>query len=172
MVADAVRIIDNYIKVSLPHLLALALMQNHKRMHCHLLETQVLWCFSVRYLAYVAICLAFVLSSLASHTELCMYGSVRHNWYHKEKANDIIILGKQHVSSVSNKQIHVSMQAFYIPWGDELHRWALTHPEYTQSQILMLVTCIAESNSLKRKDRNALTSQIEADLADMRWTWS
>jgi len=30
------------------------------------------------------------------------------------------------------------------------------------------VTCIAESNSLKRKDRNALTSQIEADLADMR----
>lgn len=64
--------------------------------------------------------------------------------------------------------MHVSMQAFYIPWGDELHRWALTHPEYTQSQILMLVTCIAESNSLKRKDRNALTSQIEADLADMR----
>ena len=62
------------------------------------------------------------------------------------------------------------MQAFYIPWGDELHRWALTHPEYTQSQILMLVTCIAESNSLKRKDRNALTSQIEADLADMQST--
>ncbi len=62
----------------------------------------------------------------------------------------------------------MSVQAFYIPWGDELHRWALTHPEYTQSQILMLVTCIAESNSLKRKDRNALTSQIEADLADMR----
>lgn len=61
-----------------------------------------------------------------------------------------------------------SMQAFYIPWGDELHRWALTHPEYTQSQILMLVTCIAESNSLKRKDRNALTTQIEADLADMQ----
>lgn len=60
------------------------------------------------------------------------------------------------------------IKAFYIPWGDELHRWALTHPEYTQSQILMLVTCIAESNSLKRKDRNALTSQIEADLADMR----
>lgn len=62
------------------------------------------------------------------------------------------------------------LQAFYIPWGDELHRWALTHPEYTQSQILMLVTCIAEANSLKRKDRNALTAQIEADLADMRST--
>ncbi len=40
MVADAVRIIDNYIKVSLPLLLALALVQRHISMDCHLLETQ------------------------------------------------------------------------------------------------------------------------------------
>ncbi len=73
MVADAVRIIDNYIKVSLPHLLALALVQKHIRMHCHLLETQILCPISVRYFACVAICFAVVLPLLA---ELCMYGCV------------------------------------------------------------------------------------------------
>lgn len=73
-----------------------------------------------------------------------------------------------HLHVCSTSRYGALLQAFYIPWGDELHRWALTHPEYTQSQILMLVTCIAESNSLKRRDRNALTTQIETDLADMR----
>ena len=24
------------------------------------------------------------------------------------------------------------IKAYYIPWGAELHRWAMTHPEYTQ----------------------------------------
>ena len=24
------------------------------------------------------------------------------------------------------------IKAFYLPWGDELHKWAMTHPEYTQ----------------------------------------
>lgn len=27
------------------------------------------------------------------------------------------------------------VKAFYIPWGDELHRWALTHPEYTMVRV-------------------------------------
>ncbi len=79
MVADAVRIIDNYIKVGLPHLLALALVQNHIRMHCHLLETEVLCCVSVRYFACVAICLPLFLplfsscSALAGFTQRAMH---------------------------------------------------------------------------------------------------
>ncbi len=59
-------------------------------------------------------------------------------------------------------------QAFYLPWGEELARWALTHPEYTRDQVMMLVVCIAEANGLKRKERNALLGQIEAELSDLR----
>ena len=59
-------------------------------------------------------------------------------------------------------------QAFYLPWGEELRRWALTHPEYTRDQHMMLVVCIAEANGLKRKERNALLAQLEAELSDMR----
>ena len=60
------------------------------------------------------------------------------------------------------------VQAFYLPWGEELRRWALTHPEYTRDQIMMLVVCIAEAHGLKRKERNALLAQMEAELSDMR----
>ena len=60
------------------------------------------------------------------------------------------------------------LQAFYLPWGEELRRWALTHPEYTRDQIMMLVVCIAEANALKRKERNAFLSLLEADLSDLR----
>ena len=59
-------------------------------------------------------------------------------------------------------------QAYYLPWGGELRRWALTHPEYTRDQIMMLTVCIAEANGLKRKERNAFLAQLEADLSDMR----
>ena len=62
----------------------------------------------------------------------------------------------------------VSVQAFYLPWGEELRRWALTHPEYTRDQIMMLVVCIAEAKGLKRKERNAFLSLLEADLSDLR----
>lgn len=60
------------------------------------------------------------------------------------------------------------IKAFYLPWGPELRRWAQTHPEYTRPQLLALVTCIAEANTLKRKDRAALLQQIEADLGEVR----
>ena len=60
------------------------------------------------------------------------------------------------------------IKAFYLPWGPELRRWAQTHPEYTRPQLLALVSCIADANNLKRKDRGALLAQIEADLGDMR----
>ncbi|KAK9823710.1 hypothetical protein WJX72_004829 [[Myrmecia] bisecta] len=60
------------------------------------------------------------------------------------------------------------IKAFYIPWGEELRRWAQTHPEYTRDQIMMLIVCIAESTGLKRKERNALLAEIESDLRDLR----
>jgi len=70
MVADAVRIIDNYIKVSLPLLLALALVQRHISMDCHLLETQRACPISV--VNFVLPALPFVLCLLCPcwlHTE-------------------------------------------------------------------------------------------------------
>ncbi len=44
----------------------------------------------------------------------------------------------------------------------------MTHPEYTRDQIMMLVVCIAEANGLKRKERNAFLTQMEAELTDFR----
>ncbi len=59
------------------------------------------------------------------------------------------------------------VKAFYIPWGDEVRHWAQTHPEYTSEQIISLVTCIAEANQLKRKDRAGMIAQLEADFEDL-----
>lgn len=85
--------------------------------------------------------------------------------------------GSQLASPNDSTQVYGTMglwwccaQAFYLPWGDELMRWALTHPEYTRDQIMMLVVCIAEGNGLKRKERNAFLQQLEADLSDLRAT--
>ena len=36
-------------------------------------------------------------------------------------------------------------QAFYIPWGPDLQRWAATHPEYSQAQLTALITLVADS---------------------------
>jgi hypothetical protein len=59
-------------------------------------------------------------------------------------------------------------QAFYLPLGEELRRWALTHPEYTRDQVMMLGVCITEAQGLKRKERNAYLAQLDAALADLR----
>lgn len=60
------------------------------------------------------------------------------------------------------------IKAFYLPAGPEFRRWAQTHPEYTRPQLLALASCIADANSLKRKDKAALVAQVEADLGDIR----
>ena len=77
------------------------------------------------------------------------------------------------VKAPSNVADHMRLvdtyvKAFYIPWGEEVRHWAQTHPEYTREQIVALVTCIAEANQLKRKDRMAMTGQLEADFEDLR----
>lgn len=41
-------------------------------------------------------------------------------------------------------------QAFYIPWGQDLQRWAATHPEYTRPQLASLVALVAESQVPRR----------------------
>lgn len=47
--------------------------------------------------------------------------------------------GLQNLSARSSDSVVNAMRivdayikAYYIPWGPELHRWAITHPEYTQ----------------------------------------
>mmetsp|Transcript_36959 Transcript_36959/g.104306 ORF Transcript_36959/g.104306 Transcript_36959/m.104306 type:complete len:1134 (-) Transcript_36959:234-3635(-) len=53
------------------------------------------------------------------------------------------------------------IKAFYVP-GEELVHWALTHPEYTRTQLVNLVTCIAENSKMKRKALKDLLAQIES----------
>jgi hypothetical protein len=57
------------------------------------------------------------------------------------------------------------MQAFYIPWGEELQHWAQTHPEYTRQQTAALVAAIAESNGIRKRDRVAALAEIQGELA-------
>jgi hypothetical protein len=54
-------------------------------------------------------------------------------------------------------------QGFYIP-AAELTQWAQVHPEYRPDQVLSLTACIAESSGLKRKEKQTLLAQVEADL--------
>ena len=56
----------------------------------------------------------------------------------------------------------------FIWIGEELRKWAMTHPEYTRDQILSLAACMADANSLKKKDRGAFLAQLDADLNDFR----
>ncbi|BDA40427.1 Syndetin [Coccomyxa sp. Obi] len=76
--------------------------------------------------------------------------------------------GGAEAAADSLRMVDTYIKAFYLPWGEELRRWAQTHPEYTRDQIMMLTVCIAEANGLKRKERNAFLSQLEADLSDLR----
>ena len=39
--------------------------------------------------------------------------------------------GSESVAS-SMRLVDAYIKAYYLPWGDELHKWAMTHPEYTQ----------------------------------------
>lgn len=45
-----------------------------------------------------------------------------------------IVGGSAAVDSLASalRIVDAYIKAFYIPWGEELHRWALTHPEYTR----------------------------------------
>uniref|UniRef100_A0A061RSJ3 Coiled-coil domain-containing protein 132-like isoform x1 n=2 Tax=Tetraselmis sp. GSL018 TaxID=582737 RepID=A0A061RSJ3_9CHLO len=53
------------------------------------------------------------------------------------------------------------IKAFYVP-EQELVHWAHTHPEYTRTQLVNLVTCIADNNKMKRKALKDLLVQIES----------
>ena len=58
------------------------------------------------------------------------------------------------------------VQAFYIPWGPDLQRWAATHPEYTKQQLASLIALIADSQGLKRRDKAAALAAIDAELVE------
>ena len=57
-------------------------------------------------------------------------------------------------------------QAFYIPWGPDLQRWAATHPEYTKQQLASLIALVADSQGLKRRDKAAALAAIDAELVE------
>ncbi len=50
-----------------------------------------------------------------------------------------VAAGKENMEVVSKRMrlVDAYIKAYYIPWGDELHRWAMTHPEYTQVRPLL-----------------------------------
>lgn len=43
-----------------------------------------------------------------------------------------IVAGKQEMAINALRVVDAFIKAYYIPWGQELHRWAITHPEYKQ----------------------------------------
>ena len=43
-----------------------------------------------------------------------------------------IAAGKQETVVSALRIVDAFIKAYYIPWGAELRRWAITHPEYTQ----------------------------------------
>lgn len=59
----------------------------------------------------------------------------------------------------------LAVQAFYIPWGDELSHWAQSHPEYTAQQVASLIAAIADTNGIKRRERVAVLAEIQGELA-------
>lgn len=45
------------------------------------------------------------------------------------------------------------VKAYYIPWGPDLDHWAATHREYSLDQLAALLTLVADSQGVKRKER-------------------
>lgn len=88
----------------------------------------------------------------------------------KGLGNIFALTGNKAPANVADhmRLVDTYIKAFYLPWGEEIRHWAQTHPEYTRDQIIALVTCIAEANQLKRKDRAAMIAQLEADFEDLR----
>jgi len=58
------------------------------------------------------------------------------------------------------------VQAFYIPWGADLQRWAATHPEYSKPQLAALVALVADSQGIRRKERAAALAAIDAEVLE------
>eukprot|EP00245_Coleochaete_scutata_P015267 TRINITY_DN6732_c0_g3_i1.p1 TRINITY_DN6732_c0_g3~~TRINITY_DN6732_c0_g3_i1.p1 ORF type:complete len:174 (-),score=39.02 TRINITY_DN6732_c0_g3_i1:314-763(-) len=53
------------------------------------------------------------------------------------------------------------IKAFYLPETEYLH-WARTHPEYTKSQIIGMISLVASTYNWKRKTRVDLIDKIES----------
>ena len=58
------------------------------------------------------------------------------------------------------------MQAFYLSSMPELIAWAHAHPEYSKGQVMDLTAVIADSKGLRKRERTAMLTQMEAALAD------
>ena len=58
------------------------------------------------------------------------------------------------------------MKAYYIPWGPELRRWALAHPEYSRRQVCDLATCVGTAHGVPRRAVAAFVAGLDAELAD------
>lgn len=55
-------------------------------------------------------------------------------------------------------------QAFFLTGAEELGHWAATHPEYSQEQLSCLAAAVADFKGLKKKERAAFVTQVNASL--------
>lgn len=55
------------------------------------------------------------------------------------------------------------IKGFYVPVSD-LHVWAKAHPSYSESQVLALAGCIADSGGLRRKE---IIAEVQQHLENM-----
>ena len=70
-------------------------------------------------------------------------------------------------SSRAIRYIDDYIKGFYVPLS-ELHSWAESHPAYTQSQVMALAACIAESSGFKKKDIATSLMELEENLQRAR----
>jgi hypothetical protein len=70
-------------------------------------------------------------------------------------------------SSRAIRYIDDYIKGFYVPLS-ELHLWAVSHPAYTQSQVMALAACIAESSGFKKKDIATSLMELEENLQRVR----
>jgi hypothetical protein len=64
-------------------------------------------------------------------------------------------------------QVDAYIKAFYLPFGEELSRWAQLHlAEYGKGRVLVLVECMADAYGVKRGQRAALIDSIKSTLTE------
>ena len=76
-----------------------------------------------------------------------------------------IATGKQEMTTNALRVVDAYIKAYYIPWGPELHRWAITHPEYKQVSRVDLILGISARTSPLRGLGEHMHAMLQADTA-------
>jgi hypothetical protein len=63
------------------------------------------------------------------------------------------------------RRVDAFVKAYYVPWGPELRRWALSHPEVGRPAVAAVVAAVGEAAGVARRARAAFGAALDAELA-------